>query len=236
MTDGLGCWVVIPAAGVGRRMGGPLPKQYLDLGGLPVIEHSLRLFLDHPRVRGVAVALDPADLHWPSVPASRHPAVLRVDGGSERCHSVRNALDALSARAGDGDWVLVHDAARPCLRPADLDLLLDTLWHHPVGGLLGVPVRDTMKAAAPERGVLRTVSRDGLWHAYTPQMFRLGPLRRALTRALEAGELVTDDASAMELAGMTPLLVPGHADNIKITTPEDLPLALFHLRRQGRLC
>jgi 2-C-methyl-D-erythritol 4-phosphate cytidylyltransferase len=229
-------WAVVPAAGFGRRIGTAVPKQYLDLAGLPIIEHSLRVFLKHPLIRGVAVALDPADARWQGIPSAQHPHILRVDGGAERCHSVINALARLSARAGEEDWVLVHDAARPCLRREDLDRLMDELRGHPVGGLLGVPVRDTMKAADPDHRVLRTVPRVGLWHAYTPQMFRLGLLRKALGRALESGHLVTDDAAAMELAGFGPVLIEGHADNIKVTRPEDLPLAEFYLEQQGRRC
>ena len=217
-------------------MGTAIPKQYLDLAGQPVLEYSLRLFLDHPRIRGLAIALDAADEGWEALPSAHHPAILRVTGGAERCHSVLNALEALAGRAREDDWVLVHDAARPCLRREDLDLLIATLEHHPVGGLLGVPVRDTMKAANPEGEVQHTVARAGLWHAYTPQMFRLGLLRQALRRAIAAGQLVTDDASALELAGYRPLLVAGHADNIKITRPEDLALAHFYLLKQGRLC
>lgn len=236
MSEAPAYWALIPAAGVGRRLGAAVPKQYLDLAGLPVIEHSLRIFLHHPRIAGVVVALDPADAHWAAMPSANHPAVLRADGGSERCHSVLNGLDLLAARASEEDWVLVHDAARPCLRRSDLDHLMDALHDHPVGGLLGVAVRDTMKAADRANAVSHSVPRDGLWHAYTPQMFRLGPLRALLRRALAAGELVTDDASAFELAGQAPLLVEGHADNIKITTPEDLPLARFYLQQQGRQC
>lgn len=217
-------------------MGAPVPKQYLDLAGLPVIEYSLRTFLEHGGIRGVAVALDPADSHWPRTPSADHPAVFPVGGGVERCHSVLNALDALASRARDRDWVLVHDAARPCLRRSDLDRLIRVLDGHAVGGLLGVPVRDTMKAADTEHRVLRTVPRESLWHAYTPQMFRFGLLRHALASALDDGCLVTDDASAVERLGHQPLLVDGHADNIKITRPEDLPLAGFFLEQQGRLC
>ena len=230
------CWALIPAAGAGRRMGAATPKQYLDLAGQPVLEYSLRLFLDHPRIRGLAIALDAADEGWEALPSAHHPAILRVTGGAERCHSVLNALEALAERAAEDDWVLVHDAARPCLRREDLDLLISTLEHHPVGCLLGVPVRDTMKAANPGGEVQHTVARAGLWHAYTPQMFRLGPLRQALRQAIAAGQLVTDDASALEIAGFQPLLVAGHADNIKITRPEDLDLAHFYLLKQGRLC
>jgi len=236
MSDVPAYWVVLPAAGMGRRVGASIPKQYLDMSGLPVIEHTLRIFLDHPRINGVVVVLDPVDTHWDALASADHPAIWRVDGGAERCHSVLNALHWLAHRAGEDDWVLVHDAARPCLRRTDLDRLMDALADHPVGGLLGVPVRDTMKAADASNRVLHTIPRNGLWHAYTPQMFRLGPLRTLLRRALAAGELVTDDASAFELTGQAPLLVEGHSDNIKITRPEDLPLAQFYLQQQGRLC
>jgi 2-C-methyl-D-erythritol 4-phosphate cytidylyltransferase len=136
----------------------------------------------------------------------------------------------------DDDWVLVHDAARPCLRRADLDRLIAALGDDPVGGILGIPVRDTMKRGGPDGRVQATVSREGLWHAFTPQAFRLGLLRRALEEALAVGRLVTDEASAVELLGLRPKLVEGHADNIKITRPEDIPLARFFLQQQGRLC
>jgi len=217
-------------------MGTSIPKQYLDLAGQPVLEYSLRLLLDHPRIRGVAIALDVADERWETLSSAHDPKVLRVAGGAERCHSVLNALEALEGWASQDEWVLVHDAARPCLRRSDLDRLISALEQHPVGGLLGMPVRDTMKAANPRGEVLNTVPRAGLWHAYTPQMFRLGPLRQALTQAIATGQLVTDDASAMEIAGFQPLLVEGHADNIKITHPEDLALAHYYLISQGRLC
>jgi 2-C-methyl-D-erythritol 4-phosphate cytidylyltransferase len=229
-------WVVVPAAGVGRRLGADIPKQYLDLAGRPVIDYSLRLFLEHLRISGVVAALDPADAYWEGTPLADHAHIMRAAGGAERCHSVLNALDELAPIADEMDWVLVHDAARPCLRAEDLDRLLDAVSDHPVGGLLGVPVRDTMKQAGPDGAVLRTVPREDLWHAFTPQMFRLGLLRHALRLALETGKLVTDDASAVELLGLAPLLVEGHADNIKITRREDLALARFHLEQQGRIC
>jgi 2-C-methyl-D-erythritol 4-phosphate cytidylyltransferase len=230
------CWAVIAAAGVGRRMGASIPKQYLDLIGRPVIDWSLHLFLDHPRVSGVMVSLDRGDAYWPRTAFADHPAVRRVDGGAERCHSVLNALDLLGREAQEADWVLVHDAARPCLRRLDVDRLLEALGDHPVGGLLGMPVRDTMKRVDEGRAVRGTVPRDRLWHAFTPQMFRLGILRRALRLALDKGDLITDDAGAVELTGRVPVMVEGHADNIKITCPADLPLAAFYLGQQGRSC
>jgi 2-C-methyl-D-erythritol 4-phosphate cytidylyltransferase len=228
-------WAVIPAAGVGRRMGSTIPKQYLDLAGQTVIEHTLARFIADERISGVVVALDPADGYWNDTAFATHPRVLRVDGGTERCHSVLNALTVLANRAHEQDWVLVHDAARPCLQAADLDRLIETLRDDAVGGLLGIPVRDTMKRNDGMGRIAETVERSSLWHAYTPQMFRLGLLRQALDAALAAGALVTDDASAMERLGYAPRLIEGHADNIKITRAEDLPLAQFYLQQQGRI-
>jgi 2-C-methyl-D-erythritol 4-phosphate cytidylyltransferase len=228
-------WAVVPAAGVGRRFGASIPKQYLELGGRSVLERSLSTFVDHPRIAGVRVVLDSADPRWDSQPYARNPKVSRAAGGAERCHSVLNALEALLAQAHPQDWVLVHDAARPCLRLEDVNRLIEELEQDPVGGLLAVPVRDTMKRGDPSGHVIATVERAHLWHAYTPQMFRLGALADALREAIAGGDLVTDEASAMERLGHRPRLVEGHADNIKITRTADLPLAEFFLAQQGRL-
>jgi 2-C-methyl-D-erythritol 4-phosphate cytidylyltransferase len=233
MTGAPKHWAVVPAAGVGRRMGGQVPKQYLELAGRRVLDHTLSRLLQHPRIAGIALALGAEDGWWPQCAHAGHPAIVRVEGGAERCHSVLNGLVALEPLAAIDDWVLVHDAARPCLRSTDIDRLLERLTGHPVGGLLGVPVRDTMKRADAAGAIRETVSRDGLWHAYTPQMFRYGMLRSAIEGALLAGRLVTDEASAMEMAGHAPLLVEGHDDNIKVTRPADLALAEFYLKRQG---
>lgn len=229
-------WALIPAAGVGRRMGSEIPKQYLPLGGRTVLEHTLDALARHPAIEGLVLVLSATDEYAGAILESDlGKPVFRATGGAERCDSVLQGLLVLSEHAADGDWVLVHDAARPCLRAADLDRLITALEGHDTGGLLAVPVRDTMKRADAANRVLHTEDRDGLWHALTPQMFRLGPLRDALRGAREQGHQVTDDASAMELAGFRPLLVEGHADNIKITRPEDLALAEFHLRLQERL-
>jgi 2-C-methyl-D-erythritol 4-phosphate cytidylyltransferase len=232
VSDRNHCWAVVPAAGVGRRMGAPIPKQYLRLGARLVIDHTLARLLDHPRIQAVAVSLGAEDSWWPDSAYADHPAVIRAPGGAERCHSVLNGLAALHEWASADDWVLVHDAARPCLRRSDIDRLLERLADHPVGGLLGVPVRDTMKRTDATGLIERTVTRDNLWHAYTPQMFRFAMLRDALEEALRRKLLVTDEASAMELAGHRPLMVEGHGDNIKITRPEDLALAAFFLAQQ----
>jgi 2-C-methyl-D-erythritol 4-phosphate cytidylyltransferase len=162
-----------------------------------------------------------------------HPTLLSASGGEERCHSVLNALTALQKVADESDWVLVHDAARPCLRSEDIDHLLAELTDHPVGGLLGLPVADTMKRTDADDSVIETVSREHLWRALTPQMFRLGELYDALDGALKRDELVTDEASAMELAGKAPKMVEGHGDNIKITRPQDLRFAELYLAEQG---
>ncbi len=206
------------------------PKQYLSLLGKTVIERTLQRLLLHPRISGAMVAISSGDSWWPEVKVETDKPLWIAEGGDERCHSVLNALQTLSAQAAEQDWVLVHDAARPCLRSEDIDELIRRCEPHPVGGLLAVPVKDTLKRADAVQHVLETVDRTQLWHAQTPQMFRLGELRDALQQALAANALVTDEASAMERAGYAPLLVEGHADNIKITHPEDLTLAELYLK------
>ena len=210
-------------------MGGVIPKQYLPLAGLSVIVHTLDILLSHPRISGVAVAIGAEDGWWDSIRLDTGKPLLQVNGGQERCHLVLHALYALRELAAPEDWVLVHDAVRPCLRSTDLDVLMDTLKDDAVGGLLATPVRDTMKRADAGGRVSATVDRAALWHALTPQMFRLQVLSRALEQALERGLPVTDDASAVEALGLAPRLVEGRADNIKITRPEDLLLAEFYL-------
>ncbi len=229
-TDQTRCWAVIPAAGVGSRMQADRPKQYLPLLGCTVIEQTLQRLLAHPRIGGSVVAISSDDGWWSEVKIETDRPLWVAEGGDERCHSVLNALQTLSAHASNRDWVLVHDAARPCLRSEDIDELIRRCESHPVGGLLAVPVKDTLKRADAAQTVQETVDRNRLWHAQTPQMFRLGELRDALQQALAANALVTDEASAMERAGHAPLLVEGHADNIKITHPEDLALAELYLK------
>ncbi|MFC1748594.1 2-C-methyl-D-erythritol 4-phosphate cytidylyltransferase [Pseudomonadota bacterium] len=225
-------WAVVPAAGVGKRMGSNIPKQYLELHGRTVIEHTLGRLCAHPNIEAVVVALGDHDEYWQQLAPANADKLLRTDGGEERCHSVHNGLLKLADQAHDDDWVLVHDAARPCLHRKDIDRLIETLANHPVGGLLGVPVADTMKRTAANGEVIDTVSRDNLWRAMTPQMFRYGVLKQALADALDDGFMVTDEASAIEHAGHKPLMVECRADNIKITRPEDLALAEMYLARQ----
>jgi 2-C-methyl-D-erythritol 4-phosphate cytidylyltransferase len=229
------CWAVVPAAGSGRRMQSDRPKQYLHLGRQTVIEHSLEVLLGHPRIAGAVVALAPDDPYWPGLHPRYDKPLVTVTGGRERGDSVLNAVRALLATEdGEDAWAMVHDAARPCLRAVDLDRLIDGVGTDPDGGLLALPVRDTLKQEGAQGRVGHTVDRTGLWHALTPQLFPAYALSNALESALRTGEPITDDAFAMERAGRAPRLIEGHSDNIKITRPADLELAELSLRAQHR--
>jgi 2-C-methyl-D-erythritol 4-phosphate cytidylyltransferase len=226
-------WAVVPAAGKGMRMGAQSPKQYLNLSGRTVIEHTLERLISHSRIAGAVVAVAQDDEHWPQIARDFGDCVATAIGGAERCHSVLAGLDGLGSAASGDDWVLVHDAARPCLRAEDIDRMLDELTGDPCGGILAVPVRDTLKRCDETSAIIGTVDRTSLWHALTPQMFRLADLRRAVEQALAAGVIVTDEAQAIELAGGVPRVVEGHMDNIKITHPDDLLLAELYMQAQG---
>ena len=228
MTDA-GFWAVIPAAGVGRRMGAEIPKQYLIVNGRRIIDWSIEAMLSHPMIDGLSVALATDDPWWSESEYADHPDVVRVVGGKERSDSVLSALLELGRRVPPDDWVLVHDAARPCVRREDITRLIEVAREHPVGGLLGMPVRDTMKRTDALNEISRTVSREHLWHAFTPQMFRLSALIRALQAARSSAHGVTDEASAMEAEGLAPRMIEGRGDNLKVTRPEDLALAEFYL-------
>ena len=230
MTVATRRWAIVPAAGQGSRFGAGVPKQYTALLGRPIVSWSLASLLADPTLSGVMVALSPGDERWASVAEAGDPRVRTCPGGERREHSVANALEALAAAATDTDWVLVHDAARPCLRADDLQALHTALGDDAVGGLLAVPISDTLKRADGIGRVAVTVPRESLWRALTPQMFRYGLLRRALALCLERGRPVTDEASAIECLGLQPKLVRGHADNIKVTNPEDAVLAAAILR------
>ena len=231
MTGQPDFWAVIPAGGIGRRMGAKRPKQYLKLLDRTVLEHSLQPFCEHPLIKGIVVVVADGDELWPALAPARHPRVLTAPGGHERCHSVLNGLKRLAGLAGDGDWVLVHDAARPCVSGTDIDSLIDGLRDHPVGGILAQPVRDTVKQVAQDHAIEATLERERLWRALTPQMFRLGVLREAIGAAAGESLLVTDEAQALEHSGYRPAIVPGGAHNIKVSLPEDLALAEFYLKR-----
>jgi 2-C-methyl-D-erythritol 4-phosphate cytidylyltransferase len=230
-------WLVMPAAGVGRRFGTARPKQYASLQGRTVIEWALAPFLADASCAGAVVVLAADDPYWHEVAdcLAKLPAcaakLIVARGGVERSHTVRNGLAALETRAASDDWILVHDAARPCLTATDLRQLLEYLSSHPVGGLLATPAADTLKRACSNpdssghREIDQTVDRAGLWRALTPQMFRYQPLCEALDRAFASGRLPTDEAQALEWGGQRPVLVQGSAANIKITSADDLVLA-----------
>jgi 2-C-methyl-D-erythritol 4-phosphate cytidylyltransferase len=224
-------WVVIPAAGSGRRMSDAArPKQYLPLVGRTVIEWALEPLLAHPGCQAIIVVLAAQDAYWPTLPASVQPRIGIAHGGAERADSVRAGLAALRDQCDADDWVLVHDAARPCLSAADLQRLLDAVQDDAVGGLLAAPLVDTLKRADAAQRVAQTLSRESLWRAQTPQMFRHGVLERALAAAAQQRMTVTDESQALELAGHQPRLVAGHADNLKITVSADLEQAERILR------
>jgi len=224
-------WAIVPAAGQGSRFSASCPKQYVPLLGRPMLSWTLSTLLEDARIDGIVVALASRDPAWERLPEAADPRVSRCAGGERREQSVASGLDALVGKARQTDWVLVHDAARPCLRRQDLNLLFDRLADDPVGGLLAVPVSDTLKRADGGHRALETVPRDGLWRALTPQMFRFGLLRRALRLCLERDRPITDEAAAIECLGLRPQLVRGHADNIKVTNPEDAALAEAILRQ-----
>jgi 2-C-methyl-D-erythritol 4-phosphate cytidylyltransferase / 2-C-methyl-D-erythritol 2,4-cyclodiphosphate synthase len=238
-------WLVMPAAGAGQRFGAARPKQYAPLAGHTVIEWALQPFLSDPRCEGIVAAVAPGDSEWDQVArriapggsgtAARPsaPALIRAVGGAQRSLSVRSGLAALAGRARAEDWVLVHDAARPCLDAQDLERLLARLSGHPVGGLLALPAADTLKRSGPGAAghtVAQTVDRSMLWRALTPQMFRYGSLCAALDAAHAAGRFPTDEAQALEWHGQQPVLIEAGPGNLKVTTPQDLLLAAAILR------
>ncbi|MBT1062237.1 2-C-methyl-D-erythritol 4-phosphate cytidylyltransferase [Bowmanella sp. Y26] len=217
--------VVVPAAGVGKRMQTDVPKQYLPILGKTLLEQCLDNLIAHPRIKHIVVALHPRDPYFADLPIANAPWLTRVDGGTERADSVLAGLNVL-----DDEWVLVHDAARPCLPHQDLDALL-ALADGEQGGILAYAVRDTMKQADEAGCVAATLDRSTMWHALTPQFFPLAVLRDALTKALNAQAVITDEASAMEWAGQPVKLVEANPCNIKVTQPVDLMLAEFYLSK-----
>ncbi|MDX7997809.1 2-C-methyl-D-erythritol 4-phosphate cytidylyltransferase [Xenorhabdus sp. Reich] len=241
---------LIPAAGIGSRMKSDCPKQYLDVAGKTIIEHTLAALLEHPRIQRIIVALNPADTQFEQLAIASESRITTVIGGEERADSVLAGLDYLAGLQTDKSiWVLVHDAARPCLHQNDLDNLLQLIEQHTesgnvCGGLLASPVRDTMKRMQPQpmtgtstinhTVIAHTVDRNGLWHALTPQLFPLQLLRDCLIKSLAEQACITDESSALEYCGYCPVLVNGRADNIKVTQPEDLALAEFYLSRKSK--
>lgn len=229
-------YALIPAAGSGSRMGGAVEKQYLDLNAVPMIAHAMMVLAREPRITKLYIVLSPTDKRWNNYAWQgweERIEVLRC-GGRTRAESVLNGLDAIAKVCAPDDWVLVHDAARPCLSDEMLDKLLDEVADDPVGGLLAVPVADTLKSAASDSASATraeaTVPRAGLWQAQTPQMFRHGTLSQALRAA---GSELTDEASAIEQFGLQPRLVESDNRNLKVTYPQDLELASLILGKMN---
>lgn len=230
MTQSIRYWAVVPAAGVGKRMNADRPKQYLELAGKTVLEHTLLRLLAANVFTAIAVAISIEDPYWSSLATTTHPLIVRAAGGKERADSVLSALTALRTEAADEDWVLVHDAARPCLMPSDIHRLIACLNADEVGGILALPSHDTLKNVQNQQ-ITHTLDRNQIWRAVTPQMFRYGVLKSALEGSV--GNLaITDEASALERQGLQPKIVEGRPDNIKITRPEDLALAEFFMQQQ----
>ncbi len=229
MSDNI--WAVVPAAGVGKRMQADRPKQYLPLAGKTVIEQTLTRLLQAEVFSAVAVAISKEDPYWPKLDISSHSLVITAAGGKERADSVLSALKSLRNTAADTDWVLVHDAARPCLTCSDIHHLIDTLHKDEVGGILALSSHDTLKQVNGKE-ITKTIDRSKIWRALTPQMFRYGLLKQAL-EAAEGNPDITDEASALEKISLKPKIVEGRPDNIKITRPEDLELAQFYMEQQN---
>ncbi len=229
--------VVVPAAGVGQRMQADCPKQYLSIDGLTILEHTVLRLLDHQHIDKVVIAIGAEDGYFSDTQLANHPNVVTVIGGEERVDSVLAGLAKIDS--SQYPWVLVHDAARPCVTHDDIDALIASCLQHNAGGLLAAPVYDTVKKCASESSleVEGTLDRRALWRALTPQMYRTEELTDAIEQAQINNIIITDESSAIEYAQLPSFLVQGSSDNIKITRPDDLALAAFLLdKQQEKLC
>ena len=224
---------IVPAAGVGKRMKAHCPKQYLRINNETILYHTVIRLLNHPLITQVIIALSEDDQYFAESGLADHKNVIRVKGGAERVDSVLSGLKSIDA--SKNPWVLVHDAARPCVSLEDIDKLIGQCRDNNSGGILAMPVRDTMKRGLSADGDISTidttVERDQLWHALTPQLYKTCELTIAIEQALAKGLNITDEASAIEYANLPSLLVLGSSENIKITHPDDLALAEFYLNK-----
>jgi len=234
MTTTAKFWGIVPAAGVGKRMNANRPKQYLLLSETQtVLEHTLTRLCDAQIFEKIVVAISDGDEYWDDLPISKHDKIIRANGGKERADSVLNALTAIESQANLKDWVLVHDAARPCITTHDIHNLIAELRDDEMGGILALSSHDTLKDVDDDNQIVSTLNRNRIWRALTPQMFRYGALKSALEFTQGNAE-ITDEASALEAQGFSPKIVEGRSDNIKITRPEDLALAQFYLAQQTK--
>ena len=221
-------WVVIPAAGIGRRMGGDIPKQYVSVNGKTIVEHTIDNFIGRKEIENICIAISESDKHWPTLPISKNKKMITTIGGSERYESVYNGLCALKDKANDDDWVLVHDAVRPCLKKSIIDRLITGISSNDVGGILALPCFETMKKVNNNRHIEETINREIIWRAQTPQVFKYKKLLLAIEKAINENIHITDEAMAMELLNYKPIVIMGDEKNIKITHQTDLKhLELF---------
>ena len=233
MSNNNRLWVVIPAAGIGKRMGVDTPKQYITVCDKAIIEHTVEKFTSRNDLQGILVALSNSDQHWSTLELSKNNKITTVTGGEERYKSVYNALCSLKNKAGDDDWILVHDAVRPCITTSEIDQFIADLDHlNGIGGILALPCFETMKKANTNHEIEETIDRKFIWHAQTPQMFRYKKLFLAIEKIMNENIFITDEAMAMELAGYKPILIQGTHSNIKITDQNDLKYLESFLRQE----
>lgn len=223
-------FAIVPAAGIGTRMKSDIPKQYLTINGKCILEYTLNTLLNYPIFEKCVVVINERDKNWPSIKLT-HPKLITTTGGKERANSVFNGLIALKPFIKENDWVLVHDAARPFLHPSDIDKLITEIGDDPLGGLLGSPLKNTIKRVE-DKHCLETLDRQKIWHALTPQMFRYHWIFKALNSAIEKQQAITDESNAIELLGKHPKIIEGRTDNIKITDSYDLALFDYYIQRQ----
>tara|TARA_B100000427_G_scaffold327983_1_gene340030 strand:+ start:2764 stop:3468 length:705 start_codon:yes stop_codon:yes gene_type:complete len=233
MSNNNRLWVVIPAAGIGKRMGVDIPKQYITVCDKAIIEHTVEKFTSRNDLQGILVILSNSDQHWSTLELSKNNKITTVTGGEERYKSVYNALCSLKNKAGDDDWILVHDAVRPCITTFEIDQFIADLDHlNGIGGILALPCFETMKKANTNHEIEETIDRKFIWHAQTPQMFRYKKLFLAIEKIMNENIFITDEAMAMELAGYKPMLIQGTHSNIKITDQNDLKYLESFLRQE----
>jgi len=221
-------WVVIPAAGIGRRMGGDIPKQYVSVNGKTIVEHTIDNFIGRKEIENICIAISESDKFWSALPISKNKKMITTIGGNERYESVYNGLCALKDKANNDDWVLVHDAVRPCLKKSIIDRLITDINSNDVGGILALPCFETMKKVNNNRHIEETINREIIWRAQTPQVFKYKKLLLAIENAINENIHITDEAMAMELLNYKPIVIMGDEKNIKITHQTDLKhLELF---------
>lgn len=232
-NNGEKIWCVVPAAGIGTRMQSSVPKQYLKLGRATILDTTLERLLSCEAIENIVVCVQHGDPYWKESMFATHSQITVVIGGEERSDTVLNGIQAIKQQASSNDWVLVHDAARPCVRRSDIDLLTSAALANQLGAILASPIHDTIKKVSNSLSE-ETLDRSTLWRALTPQLFKLNELEQALISAKQENKVVTDEASAIEQFNKPVQIIKGHSDNIKVTSPADLNLAMYYLEQQDK--